>query len=295
MGRILIAGGVHDPNIDAILRAAENRGVETIPLLIGEDRTPSLTWDLDAGSLQINGNQVRVTALFARRDAFHAGGAEAEYRSLAWFTTLQGWLATSPRIRTLNRHYIGRHTNKLEALHRARAAGLKVPATLVTNDLDRLGAFYKEGETIAKPVPGGGYSELVQELLAQTEFRDGAAATPAIVQPRLQGPDLRIYGLDKTYFGFYIHADAVDYRRTQSRRIERATRLPDATLAGLERLMDSMGLDWGAADFKLDPESNEPVFLEINSQPMFSAFNRLARGAITDAIITYLLRKSADL
>jgi hypothetical protein len=161
---------------------------------------------------------------------------------------------------------------------------------VVTNDLDYLGAHFKEGETIAKPVPGGGYSMLLEELLADTESCAGAAASPAIVQPRLPGPDLRIYALNQRYVGFYIHSDAVDCRRTRNRKIERVDPLPNSTLRGLECLMDAMSLDWGAADFKLDSESKEPVFLEINSQPMVSAFDRLAQGIIAEAIVMCLSR-----
>jgi hypothetical protein len=291
MAKILVAGGAHDPNIHAVLEAAERRGLETIPLLIGPDDHPALSWDLQSASLQINGRECDATAAFIRRDVFDAEGSDAEYRSRAWFTALQGWLAVSPQIRVLNRNYISRYANKLEVLCRARIAGMQVPATLVTNDLERLQAHYQGIETIAKPVPGGGYAELVDELLSDTEFRDGTAASPAIVQPRLPGVDLRIYALDRSYVGFCIHSGTIDYRKTRDRTIERAGQLPGSVVRRLENLMDSLSLDWGAADFKLPSENDEPVFLEINTQPMFSAFDRFAQGSIADAIVMYLSRE----
>jgi len=170
---------------------------------------------MDTGVLYINNYPVQITAVFSRQDVFHAGGADADYRVLAWFTTLNGWLTTSPQIRTLNRNSIRQHTNKLQALQLAKAAGLPVPSTQVTNDFVHIEALNTEGEMIAKPVLGGGYCELVQALLSQTESHAGATASPAIVQPKLPGIDLRIYCLDKTYFGFIIHADTLDYRKTR--------------------------------------------------------------------------------
>jgi hypothetical protein len=53
--------------------------------------------------------------------------------------------------------------------------------------------------------------------------------------------------------------------------------------------MEMMGLDWGAADFKIGSGSDDPVFLEVNSDPMFSAFDRVGAGAITDAMLYLLL------
>jgi len=66
-------------------------------------------------------------------------------------------------------------------------------------------------------------------------------------------------------------------------------RLPANTLEGLRRLTDEMGLDFWAADFKIPRASGNPVFLEVNSNPMFSAFDSVAGGAISAAILNYLL------
>jgi len=39
-----------------------------------------------------------------------------------------------------------------------------------------------------------------------------------------------------------------------------------------------MGLDFGAADFKTDPDAGELVFLELNTSPMFARFNEVSQG-----------------
>jgi hypothetical protein len=37
-----------------------------------------------------------------------------------------------------------------------------------------------------------------------------------------------------------------------------------------------------------DPKTGEFVFLEVNSQPMFAAFDRVSGGKLCDAIIDHL-------
>lgn len=289
MSSILVFGGVHDPNVHAVIEAARKRGIEAVPLLIGEARTPSLRWNLASDELWVDGSMLTTTAVFARQDAFHSGGPDANYRAIGWYATLLGWLAACPAVRILNRGYLGRHTNKLDILRLARASGLTVPETLVTNDTGYLTAAHQIDEMIAKPVPGGGFCTLLDDLLAGTESRDGVAATPAIVQRRLDGADVRLYRIGDRTIGFRIDGAAVDYRTSRDCHITRIDRFPGATVQGLECLMKSMSLDWGAADFKGDPEGEQLVFLEINSNPMFSTFDRFAAGTIAESVVGFLM------
>ena len=288
MGSILVFGGTRDPNLHAVIDAAHKRGIDTIPLLIGDGNSPSLRWDVASDELWLDGKRLKPPAVFARQDAFHSAGPGAEYRAISWYAALQGWLAASPSVRVLNRAYLGRHTNKLHVLTLARAAGLVVPDTYITNDPDSLTASRQVSELIAKPIPGGGYCASLDEVLASTELRDGVAATPAIVQTRLRGLDVRIYRIGDRTIGFRIDGDAIDYRTSRNHRISVIDSLPRSTIQGLECLMTSMGLDWGAADFKEDPESRELTFLEINANPMFTAFDRVAGGALAELIVAFL-------
>ena len=65
--------------------------------------------------------------------------------------------------------------------------------------------------------------------------------------------------------------------------------MPSAIANRLVRLCDRIGLDFAAADFMRDPTSGELVFLEVNSQPMFAAFDLVAGGRLCDAILDGLL------
>jgi glutathione synthase/RimK-type ligase-like ATP-grasp enzyme len=50
----------------------------------------------------------------------------------------------------------------------------------------------------------------------------------------------------------------------------------------------AVGLDFAAADFMRDPRGGEHRFLEVNSQPMFAAFDAVCGGRLCDAIIDAL-------
>lgn len=292
MTSVLVAGGSRDPNLITILEALRMRNVQILPLLVEAGNNPSLSWELDTGVITLNGNPLNCSGVFIRRDVFHDGGSDGDYRASAWFTVIQGWLAISPQVRVLNRPYIGRHTNKLHVLRLAQSAGLPIPATTITNDISRI--KFRSGVTdfVAKPVTGGGYCQSLDTLLSETQLQEGIAATPAIVQCKLAGPDVRIYAIDNTFLGFRIYADKIDYRESRNRNIEPMDQLPVKIMQGLKRLMTTMGLNWCAADFKLDPKNGQLIFLEINSNPMFSVFDKVAQGQITDAIVGFLTNKS---
>ena len=53
-------------------------------------------------------------------------------------------------------------------------------------------------------------------------------------------------------------------------------------------LCDRLGLDFAAADFMRGPRGKGLHFLEVNSQPMFTAFDQACGGKLCDAIIDHL-------
>ncbi|HEX6037658.1 hypothetical protein [Longimicrobium sp.] len=290
---LLIAGGESDPNILSLLRRARERQVPVLELLAGAQRNPALTWDVQADTLVVDGAEVRPGAGFMRYDVFHAMAdkrAAVSFRAQAWYTTLHGWMLAHEDVRMMNRAYAGQ-VNKPFMLRVAAACGLRIPRTLITNELDALEGAEGAAEMIAKPVPGGGYTQLVGELLRTTERRDGKAAAPAFVQQRLIAPEVRIYGVGGRFIPFDVISEHLDYRADDATRVEPRPldRVDPALIAALGRLMDALGMEYGAADFKTDADTGELVFLEINSGPMFVAFDRASGYAVSDAILDYLL------
>jgi glutathione synthase/RimK-type ligase-like ATP-grasp enzyme len=289
---VLIAGGDADPNIHSILRRARERGLPVLELLSGPERTPALTWDVQADALRLDGREVRPAAGFMRYDVFHAMAdkrAAVSFRAQAWYTTLHGWLLAHGDVRMVNRAYAGQ-TNKPFMLRVAADCGLRIPRTLITNELDALERMEGAAEMIAKPVPGGAHTQLLGDLLRTTERQNGVSAAPAIVQQRLVSPEVRIYGVGGRFIPFDVISDQLDYRADDSTRVvpRPLASIDPALIAALARLMDRLGMQYGAADFKTDAETGELVFLEINSGPMFAAFDRASGYAVSDAILDYL-------
>ncbi len=289
---ILIAGGDADFNIESLLHRARERGVPVRPLLVGKDHHPSVLWDVEGDVLLVDGEEVRVSGAFLRYDVFtHMADPRpaVSFRAQAWYATISGWVMASDGVRFLNRDQ-ERQMNKPYYLYLARRAGLEIPVTMVTNDMERLDALAAERRLIAKPVPGGGYTKPVEELLESVPRRDGRAAAPAIVQERLEQPEVRVYGIGGRYLPFAVRSAALDYRNADDTRVEPLPldAIDPALVAGLGRLMDTLGMTYGAADFKTDPATGRLKFLEINSSPMFGAFDAASGFAVSDAILDFL-------
>jgi hypothetical protein len=294
---LLIAGGEADPNVDSIAARAERRGMEARTLRVGPGTNPSLAWSFDDDRLLLDGEEVCPAGVFLRYDVFGhlADGRPATaYRANAWYTALQGWMLAHPRVRMLNRRY-GGQMNKPFMLHLAARTGLFIPPTRVTNELD---AVEREaaalGPLIAKPVTGGGYAQPLEALLAGTERREGRSAAPAFVQRRMVPPEVRVYGVgagaDRRFVAYRVDSAALDYRVDDDSVVVHLP-LPEVgadVVDGLGKLMDALEMDYGAADFKADPDTGRLAFLEVNSAPMFAGFDFVSDGAVSDAILDYL-------
>ncbi|NER99558.1 MAG: hypothetical protein F6J86_38060, partial [Symploca sp. SIO1B1] len=120
------------------------------------------------------------------------------------------------------------------------------------------------------------------------EFRNGCAAMPAIVQNRLVAPEVRIYVVGNHAFAFEIRSQHLDYRVKQDAQVIPLATIP-AEVELLRKLMVTLGMDFGAADFKTDPNTEQLVFLELNSSPMFVRFDQVLDGALCEAMIQTLL------
>ncbi|HEX8391171.1 MAG TPA: hypothetical protein VF665_02345 [Longimicrobium sp.] len=288
---VMIAGGELDFNLLSLLQRAVERDIPVCPVLVGAEGNPSLVWNVQADTLTLNGREIRPRGGFLRYDVFNAKAdprQNVRSRAQAWYTTLQGWLLSHPEARMVNRGYSGQ-TNKPYMLRLAAECGLRIPRTLVTNDLAMLDEM-NAAEMIAKPVPGGGFTQMLPELLASTQRRDGRAASPAIVQERLVAPEVRIYGVGERFIPFRVESDQLDYRVDGATRVVplEVDAIDPELLAGLGLLMRRLGMEYAAADFKSDPATGELVFLEINSGPMFAAFDRASGSAVSDALLDYL-------
>jgi len=292
---LLLAGGEDDPNLAVLVDAAAKAGVELLELRIPSDESPAFCWDPATGAPCLSGRELKPGEAFIRYDVF-AGMKDprpaVNSRAMAWFQAVIGWLLSDPRIRIFNRDMSQIATNKPASLVCALEAGLSIPATQVTNEVGK----FNDGDLeslVAKPVAGGDYCYPLADALNKTELRGGLAATPAIVQKRMVAPEIRIYVIGQFAFAFEVRSSSLDYRVHQDAELILLPEVPKE-LAILRKLMSRLRMDFGAADFKTDPDTGQLMFLELNASPMFARFDEASGGQICDAIIHELTTKDGS-
>lgn len=289
---LLIAGGLADPNLQALAQAAGDLALPWVDLRHPEGSSPPFHWDLDAADrVPPWGEGPWPSGAFIRQDVFAAMGdprPEVPQRALGWFAAVQGWLLAQPDVRLFNRHIVPTAFNKPAALLRARAAGLRIPATWVSNDTARLRPRQAQ-PCIAKPVAGGGLCQTLDDAMAgvQAPF----SAMPALVQPRLEAPEYRVFVAGAEAFAFEVRSPSLDYRALQDAELHAVPVPPEAQ--ALRCLMAEFGMDFGAADFKTAPDG-QLVFLELNTSPMFARFDATSQGALCRAMVRHLCANPRD-
>jgi glutathione synthase/RimK-type ligase-like ATP-grasp enzyme len=283
---LLLAGGEDDPNLDALADAAAQAGVELLQLRTPFGESPAFCWDPATGAPRLSGRELKPSAAFIRYDVF-AGMKDTRpavnSRAFAWYQTFMGWLLSEPGIRIFNRDISQVASNKPASLVYARAAGLAIPATLITNEVGGFSAGQLDS-LVAKPVAGGDYCHSLADALNKAEIRGGLAAMPAIVQKRLVPPEIRIYVIGAFAFAFEVRSSSLDYRVNQDAELVLLPEVPKE-VGRLRKLMSRLGTDFGGADFKTDPDTGQLLFLELNSSPMFARFDQASEGQLSAAII----------
>jgi hypothetical protein len=287
---LVISGGRNDPSIVSLQAAAERLRAPHQCVWSGDAERCVFDWDVQSGRLRFNDQPLRMRACFVRYDVFadgHDTRPEVGARAAAWFTALHSYAVSAPRIRVPNRRHLAA-INKPVQLVWAAQAGLAVPQSWVSNDVHAIQARSTQ-PLIAKPINGGDYCRLLAEVLPETVHINGGAAAPAIIQPRLVAPDIRVFQIGPAQMAFEIESEVLDYRTSAATRVKALPRIPRGIAGPLAKLNRRMGLDFSAADFKADAQSGALQFLEVNSSPMFAAFDHAARGKLTAAMLRWLL------
>ncbi|MCY0961490.1 ATP-grasp ribosomal peptide maturase [Streptomyces sp. H27-H5] len=160
----------------------------------------------------------------------------------------------------------------------ARACGLSIPSTLITNRPDAVRQFAAEmpGPLVSKPVASPVLIEddqlktVYTRRLAPADLDDlrGIETTAHLFQAWVdKSHEIRLTVVGKRLFAAAIHAGSdaghEDWRADYGSLTYTATTVPDDVAAGMLRLMDRLGLRYGAADFVVTP-AGEHLFLEVN-------------------------------
>jgi hypothetical protein len=288
---IFVAGGQLDINIGTFLRRLLRRRIDFVDLLVGPELCPLIIYDLRTRVLQLNGRVLQPRASFIRHDVFlqqKMSVQVAAASALNWFYALKGWELGNPNVTAFNRRSTYRENTKIYNLLMAQQTGLHIPETVVTNDfadIDRM----LSGPLIQKPVAGGELTTTYENFLGSLKAESSLNRYPRFIQPHLSRPELRVYRVGGSLFSFSLSSDDVDYREHQ--RVTLAyVPTPDSIAEKLIALCDTIELDFAAADFMRNDATGEWCFLEVNSQPMFAAFDDVCDGQLCDAMIDHLLK-----
>jgi hypothetical protein len=217
---------------------------------------------------------------------------------------LTGWLESLDAYQ-LDPQWIRRRAdNKPDQLRHARAVGLDVPPTLVTNDAAAVRAFAAaHGPIVAKmlvqPVGAGPTDEadvVFTTALGDDELADlaGLDLCPMIFQARVPNDaDVRATVIgDRVVAAVYeARADGPDWRRDSYARDETPTwtryELPDDVAAGLVALARRLGLGYGAADLVRRPDGTH-AFIEMNAEGAFAFLGEPVAASVADAVAELL-------
>jgi ATP-GRASP peptide maturase of grasp-with-spasm system len=199
--------------------------------------------------------------------------------------------------------------NKLLVLERAAAAGLDVPATLVTTRRDELEGFAAmQGPLITKPVGEaasfflGNRQHSLHTMAVEPEQIAALPETfpPSLFQERLE----KKYEVRVFYLAGECHAMAIfsqrdeqtriDFRRYNHARPNRNVpyRLPPEVAARIDALMRGLGLETGSLDL-VKTTTGRIAFLEVNPVGQFSMVSRPCNYQLERRVAETLVERAA--
>lgn len=192
---------------------------------------------------------------------------------------------------------------KQRQLETAQRLGLRVPRTLVTNDPQRALDFYEacHGRLVSKALRSGGAVRGGEKQLVYTHVvrrRDlhqlaSVGRAPVVFQELLpKRLELRVSVVGERAFSAAVDSQASPFGREDVRRADevlpcRAHAAPAEVEAACVRLVQALGLTFGAIDLVVTPEG-EHVFLEVNPSGQWAWVEDRAGLPITAALADLL-------
>lgn len=286
-GTILVVSHTHDLHAEEVMGHLTRRGADAalfdtgrLPretrIAIGHD--PASDWTATAHFDGRTLDMTTVRAVWWRRPQPFALHAELAGPGDQGFAIAETHAAVSGLWSLLDARWINdpdkddRAARKAWQLKVARAVGLRVPRTCMTNDPDAARRFVaaEPGRVIYKAFSA------TERLWRETRVLEGDALAgldavrfaPVIFQEYIAGTaDLRV-----TVVGDQVFAAAItnggggyeyDFRVAMAEAVITPHILPEPVEKALLDLMAALGLAYGAIDLRLTPEGDY-VFLEIN-------------------------------
>jgi len=276
---LLITGGIHDPNIACIVSTASRLGVRFEIAYAGISR---FDWEMNGG-LRLNKRPIQPKSIFQRFNNFgyDINNRETYQWYHSWYHAFRAY-TLDRKLRCFDLEYGMNAFCKPLDMFRAQRLGLRIPKTLITENT-------LLSDCIFKPIMGGDHTILLED---KTAYKRGIG----FAQQHLKGQEYRIYVVGEKTFVFRMDTESLDYRVKQDVACTRI-KPEEMTVDGnevcdrIKKLSHDMGLNYSASDLKMDDERNLH-FLEINSSPMFSEFDRAVDGELSETMVKWLAEDS---
>ncbi len=229
--------------------------------------------------------QIDAGLLPSMKSWYSAYVAERERQSLlgSWMRAVafQAERVVNP-VECFHLHFLKPH--QLVMLMRA---GIKVPATLVTNNPEELLEFKKEhGDVIYKPVAGGASCKLLRDEDLGKERLKMLSSAPVLFQKLHAGADIRVWVLNgKCLCAIEIESDALDYRGNEGEL--KVVDVPEHVKEMCVKAASICGMVFSGVDVKFS--NGEYVLLECNPSPMFIGFQMRSGFPIDRELARFLI------
>lgn len=313
MSTVLVLTERFDPTADEVIDVLNRRGVPLVRVDLNEiEVAAQMDGDRWVGQLSSPTHRARLedlSGIYYRRPSSPAAGADVPSELAEWAQAeirwgLRGLLVALPRDRWIN-WPPGIHAaeHKPWQLAEAAAAGLDVPATIVTNLPEAAAEFaadaapvvYKSFRGQAVEVDGQQRLVFTTPVTADDCLHDGIRVAPIMLQANVdKAYDVRatyvdgeIFAISPRWAGGEIPLDwRIDHTANTWYRVE----VPAQVRARLTAMMEGMRLRYAACDFTVD-HYGRWYFLDLNPAGQW-AWTSPVRDAIAEALADALIKES---
>ena len=181
------------------------------------------------------------------------------------------------------------HKEKPLQLSKVKQIGVKIPATLIGNDPDRVIEFSESHpKIIFKPVYGGTHTQLLTDFhLDRKRLNLALKLSPVTIQEYIPGTNIRSYVIADSVYSAEIRTHFIDFREDSTAELV-PVEIPESVQKQCLAIAKALMLEWTAIDWRLSPEG-EYVFLEANPSPMFVNFEHQTGFPITEKLVKLLM------
>lgn len=196
--------------------------------------------------------------------------------------------------------------NKIYQLLVAREIGLDIPVSLITTSQAKAKIFLEHfnGNCIVKPIKNGKVDNhenptvIFTNLITQAnmDLLDGVTSCPTYLQSNIEKmADIRVTVVGRKVFTTKIFSQEfketmIDWRKGENTKVRHErTKLPPDIESKCIKLVNRLGLNFGAIDFILDRDMHY-VFLEINPNGQWGWIEKRLGYDISGEIVQLLLK-----